>query len=243
MATQLIAGDRPLALFPVRLETRFFSAAGRQLRAARARLSGQVHLDSHEPELTEQEKTWGQHYWEQNWRAGNDEEARKRAWQQLADRFDPQRAAWIARALKPLNPAGPPGRAACPPISRCRNRSSFPRPASRTESWSRAPLARVLPDRWVAIAYARGSLAATVVGKNIPDPLAGRSRPEGDSAATDEQLAIDDGMKWMVDFDAAEAAGMGLRLKLTKRGASGAGHAAGPRREGVAQRRRFDQAH
>ncbi len=37
------------------------------------------------------------------WRAGNDEAAGRGAWHQLVERFDRPRAAWIARALTPMN--------------------------------------------------------------------------------------------------------------------------------------------
>jgi hypothetical protein len=35
------------------------------------------------------------------------------------------------------------------------------------------------------------------------------------SSTPSDQLAIDDGMKWMLDFDVAEQKGMGIRAKLT----------------------------
>ena len=215
LTAQLIASDRPLMLFPVRLETRFFILADGSPELRVRVYPDQVRVDTHERELTEQEKVWGQHYWEQQWRAGNDEEVRRRAWQQLADRFDPHRATWIAHALKPLNPEDRP--AASVPINRALAKPiRFPAPATKVESWSRPPFAGALPDRWTAIAYSRGILAATVVGKNIPDPLQAGPDPTATVAATDEQLAIDEGMKWMVDFDTAEAVGMGLRIKLTQ---------------------------
>ena len=99
---------RPLVLFPVRLETRFFPLADGSTELRVRVYPDKVHIDSHEPELTADELTWGQHFWEETWRAGNDVERSKAAWQQLADRFDPPRAAWVARALKPLNPADRP---------------------------------------------------------------------------------------------------------------------------------------
>ena len=48
--------------------------------------------DSHEPGLSADELTWGQHFWEQTWRGANDEERAKAAWQQLVERFDAPRA-------------------------------------------------------------------------------------------------------------------------------------------------------
>src|SRR5437870_782682 len=92
---------KPIVLFPVRLETRFFPLADGSSELRVRVYPDKVHMDTHEPELTAAELTWGQHFWEQTWRAGNNEERRKTAWRQLVDRFDPPRAAWIARALTP----------------------------------------------------------------------------------------------------------------------------------------------
>ena len=70
-AAPLCPGDLPLVLLPVRLETRFFTLADGSTELRVRVFPDKIHLDSHEPELTADEQTWGQHYWEQNWRAGD----------------------------------------------------------------------------------------------------------------------------------------------------------------------------
>src|SRR6476659_4753587 len=99
---------QPIVLFPVRLETRFFPLADDSVELRVRVYPDTVHMDTHEPELTADEITWGQHFWEETWRAATDQERAETAWRQLADRFDPPRAAWIARALTPLNPGDRP---------------------------------------------------------------------------------------------------------------------------------------
>src|SRR4051812_32589117 len=74
---KLCPGDRPLALFPVRLETRFFAQADGATELRVRVYPDKIHLDSHEPELTPAEKEWGEHYWTQLWRAGNDLQAQR----------------------------------------------------------------------------------------------------------------------------------------------------------------------
>ena len=68
---------RPVVLFPVRLETRFFPQADGSSELRVRVYPDRVHIDSHEPELTADELTWGQHFWEQTWRAANDDERGK----------------------------------------------------------------------------------------------------------------------------------------------------------------------
>lgn len=213
---------RPVVLFPVRLETRFFPQADGSSELRVRVYPDKVHIDSHEPELTADELTWGQHFWEQTWRAGNDEERRKTAWRQLADRFDPPRAAWVARALKPLNPEDRPASpvASNQPLPKP---VRFPSPATKAEVWTRAPLTRVLPNQWILLGYKDGRLVVNVKGDTIPDSLAAGPDPRVSPANTSinaDQPAIDEGMKWMVDFDAAEQKGMGLRARLKKEDAA-----------------------
>jgi hypothetical protein len=105
VATELsFAPGRPVVLFPVRLETRFFTMPDASSELRVRIYPDTVHIDSHEPELTSEEQLWGRHFWEETWRAASDEERAKSVWRQLADRFDPPRAAWVARVLRPLNP-------------------------------------------------------------------------------------------------------------------------------------------
>lgn len=213
MLIELSKADRPLALFPVRLETRFFPQpnGGSELRVRV--YPDRIHIDSHEAELTQAEKTWGQHYWTQIFAAGDDTQSQMNAWRQLADRYDPQRAAWIARLLRPTN-------------FDSRTASSdptFPRvdvmEEGKDAAWRSAPKARLLPSRWIAIVQAAGRVIAAVAGRDIRPDLAVGPDPQVDAGSAPEILgdeaAVDAGMRWMVDFDEAEAAGMGLRIPLT----------------------------
>jgi hypothetical protein len=160
---------RPLVLFPVRLETRFFPQVDGSSELRVRVYPDKIHIDSHEPGLTADELTWGKHFWEQTWRAANDEERKKSAWRQLADRFDPPRAAWIARALKPLNPEDRPANpvAADQPLPKP---PRFPSPATKAEAWARAPATRVLPNLWILLGY-------TVVPLRADRPHAVPERP------------------------------------------------------------------
>lgn len=214
VATPLSSGPaRPIALFPVRLETRFFKLTDGSFELRVRVYPDKVHIDSHEPDLTAEELIWGKHFWEQTWLAGTNAEQAKAAWQQLADRFDPPRAAWVAEALKPQNPLDRPANK--PPV--------FPSLTAKAESWTRAPLARMLPNQWIVLGYKNGQLVVNVKGNVISDLLATGPAPlanEANSPLPADQLAIDDGMKWMVDFDEAEKKGMAIRAKMSQQTAT-----------------------
>jgi hypothetical protein len=197
LATPAGGSDRPLALFPVRLETRFF---GTELRVRV--YPDKVHLDSHDPALTANEQLWGRRYWELQWEAASDDVRLREAWRMLAGRLGPERAAWVVRALTPTNPSERPG-----------GTPAFPDlgdPAAVT----RTPLVRLLPDRWVATAYAGGPAVAVAVGRDIQPDLAIGPDLDADVTIDDETPAVDEGMRWMVEFKRAEEVGMALRLAL-----------------------------
>jgi hypothetical protein len=204
---------QPLVLFPVRLETRFFTEPDGSSELRVRVYPDKVHVDTHEPALTDEEVTWGKHFWEQTWRAAGNEERAKAVWRQLADRFDPPRAAWIAQELKPRNPKDRPKDPLEPDASLTKP-IVFPTPPTQSEPWLRAPIARVLPNFWVLLGYKNGQLVVNVKGGPIRESLAAGPNP-AKSVDVDE-FGIDPGMKWMVDFRDAVEAGMGIRAKLTK---------------------------
>ncbi|MGK4005476.1 hypothetical protein WMF31_22820 [Sorangium sp. So ce1036] len=217
----LCAGDQPLVLLPVRLETRFFAQAGGASELRVRIYPDKIHIDAHDPELTPAELQWGQHHWEQDWRAGSDDARRAAAWRQLAERFGSARAAWIRRLLQPANARPMQPTAADQPLS---TPPQFPTVAvaasGQDSAWRHAPQARLLPDRWIAVVQSDGKPVLAVEGKPITKPLAVGPDPQAaplDPAsprAQGEQPAVDDGMRWMIDFDAAEAAGMALRIAV-----------------------------
>ena len=211
----LCASDQPLALLPVRLETRFFAQPDGSSELRVRVYPDKVHLDSHEIELTPDERDWGVHYWQQDWLAGSDAAARSTAWDQFATRFGAPRAAWIARSLMPTNAAQRPSA----PSTTLAVAPQFPAVAvvddGQNAAWRRAALARLLPDRWIAVVQSGGQAVLAASGRDIVRPLAVGPDPKAaPTNASNEELAIDAGMQWMVDFDAAETAGMALRIQI-----------------------------
>ncbi|MFC4066462.1 hypothetical protein [Actinoplanes subglobosus] len=183
----------PLLLLPVRLETRFRPATAAGAVPILVRVyPDTVHLDGHERGLVADEIRAGEHYWRTTLQATGQDE-RDAAWKQLTDRTGPRRAAWIATALTPLTIGPDP---------------TFPAPAEQASRWSRAAVAEALPDRWVALAYRDGIRIATATGTAITRPLAAGPSP------VDSGEPADPAMRWMVDFGAAERAGMGLTLHV-----------------------------
>ena len=208
LGTDRLAGmvetKHPLLLLPVRLETRFVSTRDGTGTELWVRVyPDDVHIDTHEPGLTAEEERWGKHFWAQVSAApsgGDHIERKQQAWRQLVDRFGSPRAAWIARVLDPARPL------TIPP---------------RESAWTRAPHTQVLPDRWVAIGYREEKAIVTAWGKPIRNVLAtGPSPQPSEVSGTDQLPAIDAGMRWMIDFEAAETIGMALRIPLTEEQAS-----------------------
>jgi hypothetical protein len=198
-------GQVPVAMFPVRLETRFMDDASE----LRIRIyPEQIHIDAHEPELTESELTIAEQYWKARWTATTAEE-RSAAWYDLTRRVRPSRARFLVHATEPTNldelGSGEPRLPDDIPL--------------RPSAFSRQPVARLLPEQWVAIGFRGGTEVVRKWGRPVTEGIAVGLAPDPDAVSepadvpdTQDELPIDDTISWLVDYDAAVAAGMAITV-------------------------------
>lgn len=175
----------PLALLPVRLETRYLDDA------LLVRIyPDEIHTDAHDPGVSDVERAaWTR--FRKAIETSFDMPPMRDAWLQLARDVGSVRALWLAaqRSLDGV-PSRPPG-------------------------YARAPRAALLPERFVAHVWlddGRGTTLRAEAEKPVRETLALGPDPALPGAAGDGSLDADS--LWMVDFAAAEAAGMALRVKL-----------------------------
>jgi hypothetical protein len=192
----------PIALFPVRIETRFQVVTNNPRLQIRV-YPDEILADSHEPSLTQAEIDAGHAYWTASWPSGETLEA----WQALISNRSPQRAAWIAIQTQPTNWATRPAGA---PV--------FKDPPLRPDVWTRGVEARALPDRWIAQAYRGGGLIHQAISTAIVEPLVLTLNPNANPA--DKVDPYGDGftiakeLQWTIDFDAARAVGMAFEMPI-----------------------------
>ena len=202
---------QPIVFLPFRLETRFGDGqAGPELWLRV--YPSQISIDAHDPRLSPDEDEAGRRYWDQVWAAATlaDE---KPAWRALAAMFGPQRAAFVAQALTPVNfQPHRPGRGRPHP-----GRPQFPQGlATRDSSFEQPTSAVLLPHHWTAVTYTQGAESHRVDGLPIPGPLAMGPTPHATPVLDPASgLTVDDGMRWLVDFDRALEVGMAMRIPLT----------------------------
>jgi hypothetical protein len=181
----------PIALFPVRIETRF----DQQSSSIKIRVyPDEILADAHDPSLTSDEQQLGARFWSESASIGA-----ASAWQHLVCASTAPRAAWIVIATDPS--------ATTPPVI-------------RTQTWARAVDAPLLPDRWVAIAYRGGTEIARAWSSPVIEPLALTVDPSAPTNGNVDisgglGLMLDPAVVWTVDYTQAVAAGMAFALPLS----------------------------
>lgn len=218
----------PVALFPVRLETRFFRYAEPVARPELPPQAGELRVrmypdailaNLHEPRLTANERDAGTDYWRTAWRDGREEDA----WSALVAEVGAARAGWIVRECQPVNLGDfPPSPGAAAPAPR------FPPVETRPLNWHRSPAAHLLPDRWVVEAIPRVAVTSEeraryqVTSRPVREPLALSPGFDGERAAAEpidggNGPPLDPAIHWTFDFNRAEEVGMAVRIPLEAR--------------------------
>ncbi len=214
-AFDALDSQAPVLFSPVRIETRFTSPVTGHTRSLRIRIyPDQFHLDDHDPRVTELEAKVGREYW-RAWstaEANDDPAGRTAARQWLVAQLPARRAVWVARQTQPGATAARAARSTAPADPA----------AAAADQTRRPPRAAALPDRWAVAGFTRdsdGGLTQVFTAWSAPvraDLPAGVDFGRyGDTTATGE-LPVDDGMRWMVDYDEAVLAGMAVTVDLAE---------------------------
>lgn len=164
-------------------------------------------------------------YWTAYWQAGSDAAGRTAAKAGLDTAVGLARADQLIADYPPFNladtPAAPATRIS---IAVSTEYVVFPAdPVTKQSSWSQAPAVRSFPERFVVIGYQSGQATMQAIGEMVTLPLYTGPDPSAD-VTTDptsgihpdgDDLFVPGQLRWMVDFDAALAAGMALSIPLT----------------------------
>ena len=190
----------PLALLPVRLETRYIGPPDAPTELRVRVYPDQIHVDAHQPALTDGEVEIAKTYWRHRWGDGPDAAERQAAaWTELTRGVRAPRAAHLVRAMTPTN--APPA----DPI--------FPDVPTRDASIDSPMALRALPERWVIVG--RNEDGVEVLRKWFDHPvapnlLASAETTDGPPLATEE--VIDRYLGWTADYRQAREAGMAVTI-------------------------------
>src|ERR1700687_5182613 len=160
-------------------------------------------------------------YWQKIWLADGDRAKASAAEVALKAAVGSGRAAELIQNYAPYNlndKATPPNKKSDVSLS-----TAFvvfpPDPATKQSSWSQAPVVNHLADRFIVLGYTGAALTMQAIGGLVKLPLYVGPDPSADPNATihpnGADLFVPDELKWLVDFDSAVSAGMGLKIDIS----------------------------
>lgn len=198
LLVQALDTQHPVLLMPVSIQTRYDDAPTRLM----VRIYPDApHAFQHDPGLTTSEVAEGKRYWSLRFETPSDSAS---PWKQIALIFGPMRAAYVVRATTPTN-AALVAQGGVPQF----DDAAIPLAASD----AREVVAAALPDRFVVVGTLGGKEVLRKWGSAVADllPLS----PLFDPLLVDDPAAWDafaGDRAWLVDYDAAVAAGMAITV-------------------------------
>jgi len=206
--------NTPIALLPLRLETKFRQTANGQELLVRI-YPDDIAVVTHEKVLTDKEIEFGTALWKTLFAAGDDLQKKRDAWKVVTDKFGVNRATWVGRQTKPLNWD-----------SRGQLQSAddlhFPIfDVTKPDKWTEAPHTKVLPDRFVLLGYRAKEQVLSQISKQVADvvilgpaPVDDGEQPSVTRDPATNRIIYGDDFKWVADFDLAVDSGLGFRVPL-----------------------------
>jgi hypothetical protein len=179
----------------------------------------EIGINQFSKQLTKEEVVDAQAFWNNWYSASGNEEKQKEAWNFLCEKYEPYRAGWITKSMKPdvkYNGAV--------------DSLTFPQIAEsdlRDEQDLSKPVSLILPDRFAFIGQinAKGKKKRKIVrfGRRIfPDLQVGIHLTENqdiDPFIVDRDngsITVNSGMRWMTDYNEAENVGMAITVPLNR---------------------------
>ena len=169
-------------------------------------------------------------FWESIWKADGKADLEAAALETLTEEVGTARAEELIESARPynLNEAPPAGstRASATAHAAFVFLPKSEDVDTRARSWTKAATASLLPERFVLLGYQSGEQVLSVLSEPVRTPLHVSPDPQTDAGTqfqfdANGNLTLGEDLRWMVDFDAAVARGMGFRVDLTPQQASG----------------------
>ena len=211
-----LAANVPVALLPVRIETRFLPPTATPTHLWVRIYPDDVHIDVHEPALTDAELAAAEQYWAARAGANGDEAAIDAAWTALARRGSRRRVPSGSSRRPCRAPTVSPGSTGSPART-VRGRGPPSPERSRTAS---SPSVTPMGSGCSPSGGPRWSTASL----SGPEPdVEADDTPESLAAPPAEQTdgVLDEGMRWLADLTEAQRLGMAIPIPLQPEFANG----------------------